>query len=1832
MKRSSKRAFGGLLAGVMMFSTVISTTTIASTADEEAVVAYANEAVVSDSAVDVGTDTGTDTETSDDTAGDIVLATPEEGQTYSADFTTVEVNAKVNGTTYGQDTIAVVSPKDEAYGHDTQHGLAVYDGDQIQVAVAGKADITLLLCKYGNGTEYTVTDEAGNNLGTVAAKGETDGTTAVFNYDGDATTLTFTLAATGESYIHGITVANADTSALATPESGKTYSADFKTLTDAGLVANDKVGGMLFGDDTIKIVSPTDYAYFHDGSHGLALKSGDQIQVAVAGDATIVVSACRYGYGDVYTVTNEAGETLGTISAIGVADGDEFEFDYKGDATTLTLTGSLTNDSGEIYLHSVTVKNASLPVGEAENFELWLDDIATDVASGTDDTGATTYTKTVEPGTISYKDSTIELVGNASEKFTPSISAAKDYDFGVRVANAYKAGSRNANPNDIATIPQQGDGTAIVFTPAATGTFNTYLYTTSFLRVWDFDAKSGERYGYTDSDSGVPSYAFKAEAGHTYVLSTTGKTNNCAFAGFEYIIDEPITVKITGRTDDGKYKYSNVTITLTDVALGTTYTIKPDTTEIELAKNHTYSISTDDGGAAAAINGEETFKAVEDSSISIYFTEIPDVTLTGEITGVDDLSAVKSIKFVSMNSGVEYPATINADGTYTATLKPGDYNTVAEADGYETIDHASVSSEGENVNEIYFESTEHDYTYIDMPADLGSENPVLTYNNNSGKMKVNNSTSIAAQAGDTIVVPVEGKKVVTVAGWYSGTWDINGKNSVTTSSSANATSPTTTKYFTDGTETSVTVNLTEEGKTNYLYWVKIEDVVPFQSEITVPGDADTLNDAMNLIYRMNRPEGEDGRVTINLAADFQEQVVIDSPYITINGNGHEINWYYGVGYKYYSMSSNGLYSEALYHDKYDAKETPGQMWGGVVIVRGDYFHAEDVTFRNTFNYELTEKEKGDGLIPVNMPDRFTTDVATYACKERSNALLVEADFAECYNTKILSSQDTLGRNSNATTLTYFKDCVIGGNVDYICGAGGMLFDNCELQWKSYSDDKNNTKIGYITAARQNADRPYIFRNCTITKDSDLTVLGMYGRTWQDHSTVYFVNCETNGLINTDAWGEMGSGQYATASFNEYNNTSNGEPFASNPEATYAASQVTDETVIGNLTSDDVITAYLAGWKPYYYDAAEESYDWGDVDHDGTVSANDASLTLQYALNPDIFSNVVSAYDVLDDVDTTVLFDKSLADVAYSDIAGAITAFDAACILEKSLNDDYLFEVERDGKDPEWGTTESTTEATTEVTTETSTETTTEAPSGDAVTVYVVGDSTACHYADTEDTNYWYKRVGFGDKLGDFLTSNAKVVNLALSGRSSKSFATGINENGITDDSAVANYAQLKSDIKAGDYLIIAWGHNDEKADKYRYTSVSGGINDEGSFKNSLYTNYIKVAQDAGATPILVTPIIRANTTTLSANDIHQPTGTTAYPGGDYSQCIRDLGAELGITVIDQTANTQKLFEELTPSTGNKAPTFTLASDGKTLESKTDPEGYYTLHAALQDGSVDTTHLNAFGATYVANMLANDIMNSDNSLANYVNHDTVGAWDRTFNHDACFNTDWVPFDESVYIPSSIWKVSSPWAGSAFGSGLGVITEDSHPNHDITEVGTNAVELYAANNKGKIASGEDGLVMYFQEIGANEDFTLTATAHINSYDATTNQSGFGLMLRDNMITDYAYKTKAPYFAVGNTAQASGAEMVQVFHRGTDGKLAKDVVSATTAAADSFAEGTEVKLMISRKNGVVTAQFGDDAVYTYDTSLTDLTKVKADTDYVGIFVSRAADVTFNNITLTK
>lgn len=836
------------------------------------------------------------------------------------------------------------------------------------------------------------------------------------------------------------------------PEAGQSYTLNFaKAFSE-----KTQLNGYTSEDGVFKVISENDKAYWHDGQHGAALYNGDKIEVKVAGGADISLGLCKYGHATSFKITDAEGKEIGSTSGKATTDGDVEKVSYSGEAATLTITCV---GDGEAYLHSVTVENYA-KAGEAESFTMMLDDIAKDGVVAT--------------GDYKYGESTLTLVGQGETQYT--VKSGKKVTVDGKEYDSYTAGKRHADSNNIPTIPVAGDGTLTIFTPAAKGTLTVYFNSSSFLRVHDYNTADGSKNGYTDTDTGITSYTFAVIPGHTYVMSTTGKTNNMFYAGYQYIVDKEVSVPVKFNNVDAKVSDS-LEVSVVDANLGGSEIKLTDGANADLLEGHTYKLSTNDGGVRAAVGDSDTF-TVTGEAIVVSLYDVPDVTVEGKITGTPE-GTVTELSLVNMVNGREYKATVSGD-TYTCSLKPGEYNTnVVTTNGGITHDRVSVKTEGTTVNEVY----------VELPA-------------------------------------------------------------------------------------------------------KEAEPAAFKSEINVPEDYATLNEASDAILNMqDRPEGEAGRVTINLNTDIFEQTVMAAPYVTLKGNNHTISWYYGVGTNYYSVDPvTGLYNEVLARDKYSYAEGNGSLWGGVFIVRGNNFIAEDTTFKNTYNYEVTEAEKTDIAGSTLAVDRLAenADVTAYVYKERSNAFYIDADNIECYNCKILSSQDTLGRNgsTNYNYHTYFRDCVIGGNVDYICGEFAAVFDNCELQWKTYKDNekdaaKNNAKLGYITAAKTS---PYVFRDCKVTTDgvSTGTVTGYYGRTWGASSNVTFIRTQTNGYVLEAGWGEMSTGDGKTAIFKEYANLSGENAFVSNGEFSKADNQT--EAAVADYIETDKVSAVntVLGWIPVHY--------------------------------------------------------------------------------------------------------------------------------------------------------------------------------------------------------------------------------------------------------------------------------------------------------------------------------------------------------------------------------------------------------------------------------------------------------------------------------------------------------------------------------------------------------------------------------------------------------------------------------------------------------------------------
>lgn len=838
----------------------------------------------------------------------------------------------------------------------------------------------------------------------------------------------------------------------------------------------------------------------------------------------------------------------------------EFKYQYSGAAGYVDLVAT-----ADGYIGSIEVKHIAEPEANVENFTFVMDEHAVDGV--------------VKTGEYKFGDSTLTLggqtVGGVITQYT--VKPDKKVTINGVEHDAYTSGKRHADANNIPNLPGEGDGCLATFTPAAKGMMTVYYNSTSFLRVHTFNA-DGTKEGFVDSETGLTSYSFKVVPGKTYVMSTTGKTNNMFYAGYSYVADEKITVPVTVNNIDATIG-SGLRLSLVDDQLGgDEISLSTTTKSLKLLKGHTYRVSSNDGGVKPLVGDSQTFTVTGDA-VTITLNNVPDVELTGKIVGTDSSNVTKLV-FTNNTSGTVNEATITGD-SYKVSVKPGEYTTSVETkDGSTTYDRASVKAGAENVNDVYVEkddpASKRDYSYTRVPS-LATAGSIAVEN---GKPHT------VARADSSLTIPVKGKAKVAISTYYAFNFTVNGEKYDSTETDKGYTSVGTTSKtdtFEIVVEGDAVVNF---GATTYITGISVVPMTEFKSEINVPGDYDTLNKASDAILGMqNRPEGEAGRVTINLTSDVFEQVVMAAPYVTLKGNGHTISWYYGVGTKYYSIDpATGLYNKTLAMDRYSSEEGNGSLWGGVFIVRGNNFVAENTTFLNTYNYYLTEAEKTDIAGSNLSVDRLAegADVSDYKFKERSNAFYIEADNIEVFNCSILSSQDTLGRNgsTNYGYHAYFNGCTIGGNVDYICGEFAAVFDNCKLQWKTYkNDENNNAKIGYIVAPKTS---PYVFRNCEVTTDGahgDIAVLGKYGRTWGANSNASFIECETNGYIDSEGWTEMSNGEKASAIFNEYNNTNKGEAFV-----TTGCTKSTLDAVVNYIDSENVsaVDTVLGTWKPVHY--------------------------------------------------------------------------------------------------------------------------------------------------------------------------------------------------------------------------------------------------------------------------------------------------------------------------------------------------------------------------------------------------------------------------------------------------------------------------------------------------------------------------------------------------------------------------------------------------------------------------------------------------------------------------
>ena len=418
--------------------------------------------------------------------------------------------------------------------------------------------------------------------------------------------------------------------------------------------------------------------------------------------------------------------------------------------------------------------------------------------------------------------------------------------------------------------------------------------------------------------------------------------------------------------------------------------------------------------------------------------------------------------------------------------------------------------------------------------------------------------------------------------------------------------------------------------------------VEYQAEVKVGKGQqfETITDAVKYIGRMARTTE---RVTITLTdALYREQVMVDTPYVTISSEaGSTITWYYGSGYTYYSADMNGYYSEARAVDKYEKGVAIGMgtgHWGATVNVlpTATAFRSEGVIYESSFNRYMTTEEVEDGVgkggdnSKVDRSKATDADIKLYKNKERACVIFIEADQSEFKDCQFLSSQDTMFTGNN-TEHTYFKNCVIEGTTDYICGDGSAVFDGCTLSMYGYGDKAASGSI--IVASKALSQLGYLFNNCKVVKTSYPGInkgitKTYFARPWRADSKVVFLNTEVEdaNTIAPAGFTSMSNVTPAKAKYYEYNtHLADGTKVSTSSRAA-GVNKMTDEEALAVKLED-----YFEGWTPAYYKSGDVKPEPVAADY----TSVDEAVKAAEALNKDDYEDFSAVTKAIEAVDRTL---------------------------------------------------------------------------------------------------------------------------------------------------------------------------------------------------------------------------------------------------------------------------------------------------------------------------------------------------------------------------------------------------------------------------------------------------------------------------------------------------------------------------------------------------------------------------------------------------------------------
>jgi len=201
----------------------------------------------------------------------------------------------------------------------------------------------------------------------------------------------------------------------------------------------------------------------------------------------------------------------------------------------------------------------------------------------------------------------------------------------------------------------------------------------------------------------------------------------------------------------------------------------------------------------------------------------------------------------------------------------------------------------------------------------------------------------------------------------------------------------------------------------------------------------------------------------------------------------------------------------------------------------------------------------------------------------------------------------------------------------------------------------------------------------------------------------------------------------------------------------------------------------------------------------------------------------------------------------------------------------------------------------------------------APTIFVAGDSTVCDWAPTNSSSLAADEAGWAQELSLYLRQGIAVANYADSGETAGSFYSKF-------------FPAARTAMKAGDYLFIQFGHNDQKAQA-----------DIDAYQANL-RRYVTDAKAKNATPVVFSPVSRSS-------------ASTSNPGfAGLDQQARDFAASDNVALVDLSTLSRNYYA----SAPNRSALF-----------------------------IDGTHFHEVGAIGVAGVVATALETSTLPLSSFV---------------------------------------------------------------------------------------------------------------------------------------------------------------------------------------------------------------------------------------------------------